>query len=172
MLLLPASLAPRAHAQYMELIPNGRNVPGAAGGPAHGMWHAVGHKHPDPMHHPSYIVDGFPRNTFGTDFASAGFHWTEALCRLDSDGDGATNGQELGDPGCVWKLGQVPQRVHNITHPGLTPKQAAKWSAMRRADVAKHRSEWLSNSATRRSIMDALFAAWPLFYCESRENEH
>lgn len=27
--------------------------------------------------------------------------WTVDLCRLDSDKDGATNGQELGDPDCT-----------------------------------------------------------------------
>jgi hypothetical protein len=29
-------------------------------------------------------------------------NWTAALCQKDSDGDGLTNGQELGDPCCTW----------------------------------------------------------------------
>ena len=37
-------------------------------------------------------------NPFGSDFLAAGFSWTPALAALDSDGDGFTNGQELGDP--------------------------------------------------------------------------
>ena len=44
--------------------------------------------------------------------------WSAALCQLDSDGDGMTNGQELGDPNCVWTEGNVPERTDNITHPG------------------------------------------------------
>ena len=34
------------------------------------------------------------------DFKAAGFKWTAELCKKDSDGDGFTNGQELGDPNC------------------------------------------------------------------------
>jgi len=30
------------------------------------------------------------------------------LCAKDSDGDGMTNGEELGDPNCVWTQGAVP----------------------------------------------------------------
>ena len=41
------------------------------------------------------------------------------LCPLDSDGDGFTNGQELGDPKCQWKIGDLPERTFNITHPGV-----------------------------------------------------
>ncbi|MDA0748931.1 MAG: hypothetical protein O2954_20625, partial [bacterium] len=46
---------------------------------------------------------GGPRNAFGqvvgSEFLSGGnVVWNAALARLDSDGDGATNGQELGDP--------------------------------------------------------------------------
>jgi hypothetical protein len=37
-------------------------------------------------------------NPFGADFLSAGTVWTAALAALDSDHDGFTNGQELGDP--------------------------------------------------------------------------
>lgn len=33
-------------------------------------------------------------------FAAAGHVWTKELCQADSDGDGATNGAELGDPNC------------------------------------------------------------------------
>jgi|GEM_PF-652085 len=31
--------------------------------------------------------------------------WNAALANLDSDGDGFTNGTELGDPNCMWKAG-------------------------------------------------------------------
>ena len=39
------------------------------------------------------------------------------LCQEDSDGDGLTNGAELGDPCCVWKFGFVPFRTQGITDP-------------------------------------------------------
>ena len=53
-----------------------------------------------------------PRNAFGQDVEStltepgiAGqVQWSE-IFNLDSDGDGCTNGQELGDPNGEWSLG-------------------------------------------------------------------
>ena len=40
---------------------------------------------------------------------------------MDSDGDGITNGEELGDPQCVWIPGNNPNRTTHITHPGNQP---------------------------------------------------
>ena len=37
-------------------------------------------------------------NPFGEDFDDEKYKWTKKLCEEDSDGDGFTNGQELGDP--------------------------------------------------------------------------
>ena len=39
---------------------------------------------------------------------------------MDSDGDGWTNGQELGDPDCDWSPGQVPKfnSMVDLKHPG------------------------------------------------------
>lgn len=34
--------------------------------------------------------------------------WTVDLCQKDSDGDGKTNGEELGDPNCTWIAGSTP----------------------------------------------------------------
>lgn len=42
---------------------------------------------------------GAPPNPFGLDFKAAGLFWTKELCEKDSDGDGLTNGQELGANG-------------------------------------------------------------------------
>ena len=36
----------------------------------------------------------------------------------DSDGDGKTNGEELGDPECVWQVGQTFSGFQNLSHPG------------------------------------------------------
>ena len=41
---------------------------------------------------------------FGRQFQAAQGDWA-ALCALDADGDGETNGQELGDPCCTWLPG-------------------------------------------------------------------
>lgn len=43
--------------------------------------------------------------------------WSE-LCGGDSDGDGQTNGQELGDPCCTWQEGQSAPRTTDISNPG------------------------------------------------------
>lgn len=72
----------------------------------------------------------FQLNVFGEDWRTNGFLWTKELCEIDSDGDGFTNGEELGDPCCVWStdignkheihpllLNNKPEFVPS--HPGL-----------------------------------------------------
>jgi hypothetical protein len=44
--------------------------------------------------------------------------WDRTLCLKDSDGDGLSNGQELGDPDCVWEVGKEPARKTELSHPG------------------------------------------------------
>ncbi|KAJ1617206.1 hypothetical protein T492DRAFT_579871, partial [Pavlovales sp. CCMP2436] len=56
-------------------------------------------------------------NQFGVDFKSAGHTWTTALCKLDSDGDSRSNGEELGDPACAWKVGDSPAYAY-VSNPG------------------------------------------------------
>lgn len=61
---------------------------------------------------------GGPNNQFGLDFfvkntttgRSVG-RWTQILCQTDSDGDGQSNGQEMGDPCCIFTKGGVPART-------------------------------------------------------------
>lgn len=48
-----------------------------------------------------------------------GFKWSIEFCQLDSDGDGKTNGQELGDPDCTWKLSDPSPSNTTLTRPGL-----------------------------------------------------
>ena len=45
--------------------------------------------------------------------------WTAEFCRADTDEDGKTNGEELGDPNCQWIEGGTPARTTDITHPGI-----------------------------------------------------
>lgn len=94
-----------AYSYFGGLIPNGRNVTGCDGIAVLGVGHIR-------------TSGGGPRNPFGLDWAAAGFTWTAELCNKDSDGDGMTNGQELGDPNCIWTPESTPSIVEGITHPG------------------------------------------------------
>ena len=59
---------------------------------------------------------GLQEKQIFTNYASS--QWTKELCEEDSDGDGLTNGQELGDPDCVLMAGDTPARSTGISHPG------------------------------------------------------
>ncbi|DAZ99342.1 TPA: hypothetical protein N0F65_005193 [Lagenidium giganteum] len=90
-----------AKASYVAKIPNGDGVTGVA---------ALGHVDP---------AGGGERNKFGLAFAKASYKWTKELCEADSDGDGQTNGQELGDPCCEWTTDNAKlQRKDGLSHPG------------------------------------------------------
>ncbi len=82
----------RAYQSYRDNIPNSALVRDCAGN----SWAGVGHQRSQ---------GGGPRNPFGVDFQAAGYTWTTELCQKDSDGDGLTNGRELGDPSCTWTKG-------------------------------------------------------------------
>ncbi len=57
---------------------------------------------------------GSARNQFGLDVEALvtvngrEVFWTPELAALDSDGDGFTNGEELGDPEGTWEAGDDP----------------------------------------------------------------
>jgi hypothetical protein len=100
--LLLALVQPGAcRSSYQNAVPNGGNVPGSR---------AIGHVS---------TSGGGARNAFGVDFETSGRRWTGELCRKDSDGDGRSNGEELGDPECTWQVGDTPARTTRITHPGV-----------------------------------------------------
>ncbi|GLE03702.1 hypothetical protein PINS_up012604 [Pythium insidiosum] len=102
LLLALAACTTSVHAwpKFMSMVPNGRNVPfnkvdlGHAGG-------------------------SMARNPFGLAF-NVDRNWSKALCEADSDGDGQTNGQELGDPCCVWSIGKdaVLRAANDTSNPG------------------------------------------------------
>lgn len=99
------ALCAQGHPGYQQSIPNGQRVM-RNGVPAPGVGHVS-------------LSGGGPRNAFGLAFVLASYRWTTALCQEDSDGDGFTNGQELGDPDCVWRApSAVLNRTTDITHPG------------------------------------------------------
>ena len=43
--------------------------------------------------------------------------WDVNICSADTDGDGFTNGDELGDPCCAWNYGDAPMFASDISHP-------------------------------------------------------
>jgi len=69
---------------------------------------------------------GGTRNGFGNAFANNSHIWNATLAALDSDGDGYSNGDELGDPTGTWTPGQPNPAgpVYNpgdaTSHPGAT----------------------------------------------------
>eukprot|EP00737_Agarophyton_chilense_P003682 gb/GEZJ01004376.1/.p1 GENE.gb/GEZJ01004376.1/~~gb/GEZJ01004376.1/.p1 ORF type:complete len:380 (-),score=56.14 gb/GEZJ01004376.1/:308-1423(-) len=72
-------------------------------------------------------VPGAARNPFGLDFKAAGLEWNKDLCEKDSDGDGITNGEELGDPCCEWTVDNPTQlRLTQLSHPGVNDKDGAR----------------------------------------------
>ncbi|KAG7397261.1 hypothetical protein PHYBOEH_001073 [Phytophthora boehmeriae] len=91
-----------SYSMYAIRVPNGDKVPGVT---------ALGHVDP--------VLAG-PMNEFGMDMIDADFKWTKELCMKDSDGDGQTNGQELGDPCCefVFRKNAVVRWSECISHPG------------------------------------------------------
>jgi hypothetical protein len=63
-------------------------------------------------------------NAFGDDFLAAGIAWTQALAAMDSDADGFTNGQELGDPkgtGTPLPGAAASEPGNSSSTPTLTP---------------------------------------------------
>ncbi|KAL4219111.1 hypothetical protein ACF0H5_021694 [Mactra antiquata] len=82
------------------------------------------------------------RNQFGLDFDKHGKTWTREFCMLDSDKDGKTNGEELGDPRCTWKPGTVVNiDPDTITHPGICEPLES--------DKCKYQDYWLECEETK-----------------------
>jgi hypothetical protein len=50
-------------------------------------------------------------------FYQAGQTWNKAFCMADADGDGQSNGLEMGDPCCKWTVGQTPQFTTGLSDP-------------------------------------------------------
>jgi dopamine beta-monooxygenase len=94
--------------RYIYQIPNGGSVPNP--GPQGGVWAGVGH---------AAAAGGGDRNVFGNDFSANNHEWTQELCQTDSDGDGRSNGEELGDPLCEWIAGGPDPLRPALSHPGI-----------------------------------------------------
>jgi dopamine beta-monooxygenase len=97
-----------SYGSYRNRIPNGHNVVDPCQGPSV-IWIGVGHYNQS---------GGGNRNSFGLDFHTNGKVWNKALCEKDSDSDGRTNGEELGDANCTWVENDTSSTV-SATHPGI-----------------------------------------------------
>ena len=118
LLMAAACLHPaRAMPSFRFRIPNGEGVPCPPGvdGCEDEACPGVGHA--------TCKGGTFPLNPFGAAFMGAANTCTQDLCKADSDGDGLTNGQELGDPCCEYVEGEVfePNLPENYarSHPGF-----------------------------------------------------
>ncbi|KAL3662952.1 hypothetical protein V7S43_011898 [Phytophthora oleae] len=123
-LLLAALFAPEIEAkeEFVKLIPNAAHVPGAT---------AIGHK--------DNTGKSSANNDFGKAFDDAGKVWTLELCQADTDGDGQTNGQELGDPCCEWTVGATARWQTGVSHPSDASKTSNEslWASIDCSKVTK-----------------------------------
>ncbi|KAI9909406.1 hypothetical protein PsorP6_014733 [Peronosclerospora sorghi] len=128
-----------ARPTFVTRIPNGDNVAGV---------NALGHINPS---------GGGATNAFGKDFGAAGHEWTMELCQADSDGDGASNGEELGDPCCTWTSSAGFDRTSSSgpTHPGVansfTASQLAAITCSRETELDAVASSGSSSSTSSAS---------------------
>ena len=99
-------------------------------------------------------------------FGQGNAHWTLAYCKQDSDGDGKTNGDELGDPCCTWHPGGgAPQRATDISHPG---ERASKTAAASCATAAPAPTAFAAAAGDGAGAVLLTWAALPPTACACR----
>ena len=109
-LAIVSLLAGQCHSfpNFSSKLPNGARIPHPCNSQKY--WSGVGHQ---------LDGGGGPLNPFGRDFLTNGRVYDATLCNLDSDGDGKTNGQELGDPFCQWTFENPTVLQAATSHPGI-----------------------------------------------------
>jgi len=119
---LPAFVG--AFPSYGVHVPNGRRVPCPSGmsGCVQGLEKDVAGLVCKGLGHRTCEGATLPLNPFGEALKSHDFTWTQELCEADSDNDGMTNGEELGDPCCLWAAYSEESnytKEFTPSHPGL-----------------------------------------------------
>jgi dopamine beta-monooxygenase len=131
-LLTALYLTAHAYPTNRKKIPNGYSVPNPCN--LSTIWPGVGHEN---------VYGSGPRNPFGRDFEANGQVWDKTVCEKDSDGDGRTNGEELGDPNCIWTVGSnISSDNITITHPGVCEPLDSPVCAVK--------NTWLTNCRPRK----------------------
>ena len=103
--VLGAAHVAEALPSFGQKVPNGQAVPCPPSNPEcsrNGYCAGLGHPDCGGAQDGDRVDGVLSLSPFGNDFKANGFAWTKELCETDSDGDGYTNGDELGDPCCVW----------------------------------------------------------------------
>jgi len=63
---------------------------------------------------------------FASSFYSAGQKWGKAFCQADTEGDGQSNGLEMGDPCCIWSLGKTPMITTTLSDPNSAASKTTR----------------------------------------------
>jgi hypothetical protein len=81
------------------------------------------------------------------------------LCNADSDGDGKTNGEELGDPCCVWKPTALLTvgEDYRISHPGHAEDTTASPGPTPAECKALRDSEGAAKAFDREAWVESLY---------------
>ncbi len=85
--------------QYNGNVPNGNTVPPSA----------------IELGHPGGATKRY--TSFANAYVSNSRKWSRGLCMTDSDGDGQSNGLEMGDPCCLWTVGTSPMFTTDLSDP-------------------------------------------------------
>ena len=114
-------------------------------------------------------LGGGPTNAFGTTLRplvgqQCRAFWGPDIAKKDADGDGLTNGQELGDPEGAWAVGKPqPGDVSKVLNPGAKDAPAA----FIRGDANADGKIDVSDAST---VLLVLFGGRPHASCQAAED--
>ncbi|GAB9477912.1 hypothetical protein Gpo141_00015100, partial [Globisporangium polare] len=107
-----------------------------------------------PSHNTTAKSTDHHQTTFAKAFKAAGYQWTHALCEADTDNDGQTNDQELGDPCCSWTLTGNLAYIRGTSDPS-DPQSTVKEEMFADITCTRTKSAEQGASATTKRLKDA-----------------